>query len=307
VGLRVNLPSNYIPVFGLNESRAQYIHNAMSFDYAKIANMNKNQAKLLDSFLENSDQILNPATKKNLLANLSSPAVAKYLKKNKTIILPIGSTEQHGPDGILGIDHLTASGIAYAVSELTGVISAPPINYGMAMHHLGFSGTIALRPTTYINLICDVLDSLKRHGFRHVIVINGHGGNKGPFLNALAERVDEYAEMDFSFVNWWVMQGLQKNIIDKYFGAKEGYHATPTEVSVTMALVPGSMVMPKSYKCPQKEVSAENSAWVIPAKFREYYPDGVMRADYSLSTEQIGKEALRVAIGEIVQLVENIA
>lgn len=307
MGLRVNLPSNYIPVFGLNESRAQYIHNAKSFDYAKIANMNKNQAKLLDSFLENSDQILNPATKKNLLANLSSPAVAKYLKKNKTIILPIGSTEQHGPDGILGIDHLTASGIAYAVSELTGVISAPPINYGMAMHHLGFSGTIALRPTTYINLICDVLDSLKRHGFRHVIVINGHGGNKGPFLNALAERVDEYAEMDFSFVNWWVMQGLQKNIIDKYFGAKEGYHATPTEVSVTMALVPGSMVMPKSYKCPQKEVSAENSAWVIPAKFREYYPDGVMRADYSLSTEQIGKEALRVAIGEIVQLVENIA
>jgi creatinine amidohydrolase len=307
VGLGVNLPSNYIPVFGLNESRAQYIHNAKSFDYAKIANMNKNQAKLLDSFLENSDQILNPATKKNLLANLSSPAVAKYLKKNKTIILPIGSTEQHGPDGILGIDHLTATGIAYAVSELTGVISAPPINYGMAMHHLGFSGTIALRPTTYINLICDVLDSLKRHGFRHVIVINGHGGNKGPFLNALAERVDEYAEMDFSFVNWWVMQGLQKNIIDKYFGAKEGYHATPTEVSVTMALVPGSMVMPKSYKCPQKEVSAENSAWVIPAKFREYYPDGVMRADYSLSTEQIGKEALRVAIGEIVQLVENIA
>ena len=307
MGLGVNLPSNYIPVFGLNESRAQYIHNAKSFDYAKIANMNKNQAKLLDSFLENSDQILNPATKKNLLANLSSPAVAKYLKKNKTIILPIGSTEQHGPDGILGIDHLTATGIAYAVSELTGVISAPPINYGMAMHHLGFSGTIALRPTTYINLICDVLDSLKRHGFRHVIVINGHGGNKGPFLNALAERVDEYAEMDFSFVNWWVMQGLQKNIIDKYFGAKEGYHATPTEVSVTMALVPGSMVMPKSYKCPQKEVSAENSAWVIPAKFREYYPDGVMRADYSLSTEQIGKEALRVAIGEIVQLVENIA
>lgn len=269
--------------------------------------MNKNQVELLNSFLENCDQILNPAPKKNLLANLSSPAVSKYLKKNKTIILPIGSTEQHGPDGILGIDHITATGIAYAVSELTGVLCAPPLNYGMAMHHLGFSGTIALRPTTYINLICDVLDSLKRHGFKHVIVINGHGGNKGPFLNALAERVDDYAEMNFSFVNWWVMQGLQKNIIDKYFGAKEGYHATPTEVSVTMALVPGSMVMPKSYKCPQKEVSAENSAWVIPAKFREYYPDGVMRADYSLSTETIGKEALRVAIAEIVQLVENIA
>jgi creatinine amidohydrolase/Fe(II)-dependent formamide hydrolase-like protein len=64
--------------------------------------------------------------------------------------------------------------------------------------------------------------------------------------------------------------------------------------------------MPKSYKCPQKEVPPENSAWVIPAKFKEYYPDGVMRADYSLSSEEIGKEALKVAISEIVQLVENI-
>jgi creatinine amidohydrolase len=258
-------------------------------------------SKRLEQYLQNPVDILNPANKKFLLANLSSPTIAKYLKKNKRIILPIGSTEQHGPDGILGIDHLTATGIAYLVSELSEIVCAPPINYGMAMHHLGFAGTVALRPTTYINLICDVLSSLKRHGFREVIIINGHGGNKGPFLNALAEREDEYAEMDFSFINWWVMPGLQKNIIDKYFGDKEGHHATPTEVSVAMALVPGSMTMPKSYKCPQKEVSSENVGWVIPGKFRDYYPDGVMRADYSLSTAGIGVEALRVAVTEIVE------
>jgi creatinine amidohydrolase len=268
--------------------------------------MKKAQEKLLDEALKHNDQILNPATKKYLLANLSSPSVAKYLKKNKTIILPIGSTEQHGPDGILGVDHLTATGIAYLVSELTGVLCAPPLNYGMAMHHLGFAGTAAFRPTTYINIICDLIDSFKRHGFKHIVIINGHGGNKGPFLNALAERGDDFADIDFSFINWWVMQGLQKNIIDKYFGPKEGYHATPTEISVTMALVPGSMTMPKSYKCPQKEVPAENSAWVIPAKFKEYYPDGVMRADYSLSTQEIGIEALKVAVAEIVDLIENI-
>lgn len=265
--------------------------------------MKHSQNDLLEKLLANTAEVLNPATKKFLLANLSSPAIDKYLKKSKRIILPIGSTEQHGPDGILGIDHLTATGIAYLVSELTEIVCAPPINYGMAMHHLGFAGTVALRPTTYINLICDVISSLKRHGFREIIIINGHGGNKGPFLNALAEREDEYADMDFSFINWWVMAGLQKNIIDKYFGEKEGYHATPTEVSVSMALVPGSMTMPKSYKCPQKEVHPENSAWVIPKKFREYYPDGVMRADYSLSTAEIGVEALRVAVSEIVDVI----
>lgn len=256
----------------------------------------------IDLLLEKPSELMNPANNKHCLANLSSPQVAAYLKKDQRIILPIGSTEQHGPVPITGIDHISATGIAYAVSQLTGVLCAPPLNYGMAMHHLGFPGTMALRPTTYINLICDLVSSLKRHGFRQLVIINGHGGNKGPFLNALAERGDEFADMDFSFINWWVMPGLEKNIIKKYFAEKEGYHATPTEVSVAMALVPGSMVMPASYKCPQQEVSNENVGWVIPAKFREYYPDGVMRADFSLSTEAIGREALKQSILEICEL-----
>lgn len=256
----------------------------------------------IDKLLINTADLMNPANKSHLLANKSSLQVSEYLKKDQRIILPIGSTEQHGPVPITGIDHITATGIAYAVSELSSILCAPPLNYGMAMHHLGFAGTMALRPTTYINLVIDLISSLKRHGFKHLIIINGHGGNKGPFMNALAERVDEFADMEFSFINWWVMPGLEKNIIKKYFGDKEGYHATPTEVSVSMALIPNSMVMPSSYKCPQKEVSNENIGWVIPGKFRDYYPDGVMRADFSLSTEAIGKEALQQSILEICQL-----
>lgn len=260
----------------------------------------KSQIKEL---LEKPEQLLDPAYNEYLLANKTSPQVEEYLKSDQRLILPIGSTEQHGPDGIVGIDHITATGIAYAVAKLSGVLCAPPLNYGMAMHHLGFPGTMALRPTTYIQVIGDLLHSLRVHGFKKIIVINGHGGNKGPFLNALAERENEFAEMDFSFVNWWVMPGLKHEIIDKYFGEKEGYHATPTEISVTMALVPDSMTMPASYSCPQQEVSDDNCAWVMPAKFREYYPDGVMRADYSGSSAQIGKEALAYALTEICELI----
>lgn len=259
----------------------------------------------LKKLLERPEELMNPANNEYLLANTCSPKVKEYLKRDQRIILPIGSTEQHGSDAVVGVDHITATGIAYAVSKLTGILCAPPLNYGMAMHHLGFEGTMALRPTTYINLIVDLLSSLKRHGFKHVIIVNGHGGNKGPFLNALAEKEDEFKDMDFSFFNWWVMPGLQKNIIEKYFGEKEGYHATPTEISLTMALIPGAMTMPKSYTCPQQEVSGENSAWVIPAKFREYYPDGVMRADYSGSTAEIGVEALEYAIQEIISVITS--
>ena len=236
-----------------------------------------------------------------MLANKTYNQVITYLEKDKRILLPIGSTEQHGPDACLGVDHITATGIAYMLAEITGILCAPPLNIGMAMHHSDFPGTIALRPTTYINVIMDVVRSLKKSGFREVIIINGHGGNKGPFLNALQEAGNEFAEINFEFVNWWVMPGLEKNIIEGKFGEKEGYHATPTEISLTMALTPGMMTMPESYNCPNKPKGKHNVEWVMPAKFKELYPDGVMRADYSGASEEIGLEVLEAAVTEIIE------
>ena len=117
----------------------------------------------------------------------------------------------------------------------------------------------------------------------------------------MQEKIDEFKDLEIRFINWWVMPGLEKNIIQKYFKEKEGYHATPTEISVTMSLIPDRMKMPSSYKCPQKEVSGPNCTWVMPGKFKELYPDGVMRADFSGSTKEIGDEALGYAIKEILE------
>ena len=160
-----------------------------------------------------------------------------------------------------------------------------------------------MRPTTYINIIVDILTSLKKHGFKEIIVINGHGGNKGPFLNAMQEKYDEFSDLEVKFFNWWVMPKLEKEIIQKEFGEKEGYHATPTEISLTMALIPDRMTMPDSYSCPQKEVPNYNCNWVKPANFRDLYPDGVMKADYSLSTAEIGKKVLESAVKEIIEVI----
>ena len=267
--------------------------------YIFIKPMKQEQQTKLDELLKDPAKAMDPSTNSKLLANLSSAKVKEILEKDKRIILPIGSTEQHGPDGILGVDHITATGIAYALAQVSGILCAPALNYGMAIHHLGFAGTVALRPTTYINVIVDILSSLQRHGFEEIIVINGHGGNKGPFLNAMQERISEFKDLNVKFFNWWVMPGIQKNIIDKYFGEKEGYHATPTEISLTMALIPGSMNMPDSYSCPQQEVKGHNVNWVKPDNFKELYPDGVMRADYSLANQEIGRETLKYALTEI--------
>src|SRR5512139_1750312 len=102
--------------------------------------------------------------------------VETYLNHSKGIILPIGSTEQHGPTGLIGTDAICAEAIARGVGEATQAMVAPTINVGMALHHMAFPGSISLRPSTLILVIRDYLMSLAKAGFTKFFFINGHGG-----------------------------------------------------------------------------------------------------------------------------------
>jgi creatinine amidohydrolase len=117
------------------------------------------------------------------IRDLTWEEVGSYLEGDRVVIVPVGSTEQHGPAGVLGVDSYVATTLAEDVAQRAGVLVAPPIWYWDSSHHGGFPGTITVRPDTLTLLIRDVARSLARHGFDRIVLLNAHKGSNLPALN----------------------------------------------------------------------------------------------------------------------------
>lgn len=155
--------------------------------------------------------------------------VKKYLVKENLVIIPVGSTEEHGPAGPLGLDTYAAIAIASDVAKKTGVLVTPPLWFGDSSHHLGFPGTISLATTTLVSIIKDMVRSLARNGFEKVLIINGH---KSANLPALLSAVKDLHEYEFPHVFFAVADPMKlaKGIAKKIERAPE-HHAGELEIS----------------------------------------------------------------------------
>ena len=116
------------------------------------------------------------------LQDLTWEEVSSYLEHKRVVIVPVGSTEQHGPAGVLGVDAYVAITLAEDAAERAGALVAPPIWYGDSSHHGAFPGTVTIRPDTLTLLVRDVARSLARHGFDRIVLLNGHKGSNLPAL-----------------------------------------------------------------------------------------------------------------------------
>ncbi|MDI6823642.1 MAG: creatininase family protein [Bacillota bacterium] len=118
--------------------------------------------------------------------------VAEYLEKDDIVLVPVGSTEQHGPAGPLGLDTYAAIALAEDVAQKAGVLSTPPLWFGDSAHHLGFAGTISLSTETLAAVVKDICRSLARHGFRRILIINGHKSSNLPALLSATRYLHEH-------------------------------------------------------------------------------------------------------------------
>ena len=229
--------------------------------------------------------------------------VEAYLRSSHGIILPIGSTEQHGPTGLIGTDAVCAEVIAKGVGEAAGALVAPTIAIGMAQHHLGFAGSITLRPSTLITVLRDLVGSLARHGFERFYFVNGHGGNIATVIAAFSEI---YAERSLSAAanappikcrlrNWWQNQEVRK-LSKELYGDAEGSHATPSEVAVTQFAYPDAI---KSALLDPPV--APSGDFTDAADYRRNFPDGRIGSNPSLASPEAGRRLYEAAVAALTK------
>ncbi|MBZ9781491.1 creatininase family protein [Pseudomonas sp. REP124] len=229
--------------------------------------------------------------------------IQQFLERSRTIVIPIGSNEQHGPTGLLGTDWMCPEIIAHHAQKSADILIAPTFNIGMAQHHLGFPGTITLRPSTFIAAIGDWTRSLVAHGFEKIFFLNGHGGNIASIEAAFSEL---YAEASFhrrpagfalKLCNWWDLEGVG-TLANAQFPVGHGIHATPSEIAVTQWAFPGSIKT--------ADYSPQIANWGPireAADFRARHPDGRMGSDPALASPGKGRElVLRAALSLIQEL-----
>ncbi|MBE9236561.1 creatininase family protein [Anabaena aphanizomenioides LEGE 00250] len=237
-----------------------------------------------------------------MLLHLSTwPEVETYLQQSQGIIIPIGSTEQHGPTGLIGTDAICAEAISRGVGETTQAMVAPTINVGMALHHTAFSGTISLRPSTLILVIKDYITCLAKAGFTKFYFINGHGGNIATLKAAFSEtyahledlQIQNYQKVQCQIANWFMCGSVYK-LAKELYGDQEGSHATPSEVAVTQYVYPEAIK-----KAPLSPEVAGGHKIYGAVDFRSRYPDGRMGSNPDLATPEHGKQFYDVAVEEL--------
>jgi creatinine amidohydrolase len=186
------------------------------------------------------------------LHDLTWEDAQRVARPGTVVLIPTGSTEQHGRHLPVEVDSRLVSSVAARAAELAGeqvdVVLAPVLPYGASHHHLEFGATMSLALPTYINVLAELADSLIGYGgFSHVLFLNGHGGNTDPIHIAVRMTRDKYPEAVVAGADYWSIAGEAINRLRKSPPGGVA-HACEFEAAMMMHLRPESVRRDKIIK-----------------------------------------------------------
>ncbi len=244
-----------------------------------------------------------------ILEDSTWPDIEAYLRRARGIVIPIGSTEQHGPTGAIGTDAICAEAIARGMPRDGDILIGPTIALGVAQFNLGFPGTVSLRAATLMAVVGDYVVSLAAQGFRDFYFLNGHGGNIAPVhaafqdLHLATGLAPDGATrgLRLKLRSWWEYAAPNAMRLALY-GDREGIHATPSEVAIAQAARPrtrrgATMAAPERIDpAALREMGGDRHRDAH--HHRRRFPDGRIGSDPSLATPEDGARLLEAAIAD---------
>ena len=235
--------------------------------------------------------------------------------KNIPVLIPLGSCEQHGHHLPVFVDSVQVTAIAEQAESALGdrVLLLPTLWLGSSHHHKDFPGTVSVRPSLYSEMIKEIAGGILDAGFRRLLFINGHGGNKVPAAQALSELVCESDAADDAYLallSWWE---LDHQALGEGMETESISHACEYETSLMLKLRPDLVQQDLAREAPM----ALNNEWVqsegvvgsrvaVFRRFHRWTAAGSMGKP-SAGTPEKGARLLNVASSALVQLVEDLA
>ena len=257
-----------------------------------------------------------------ILQEMSWVDVKSYLQTNDMVIIPLGSTEQHGKHLPLGTDNYGAIGMSKLISEKTSVVVAPILLVGYSVYHSGFPGTLSLKPETMEQALFECVELLIKYGFRRFMFFNGHGGN-----NIVQQKIIHRINHTTEAIGMAIGHG---GPIQTGGGESEffDWHAGKSETSIMLHLKPDLVRMeraekPKIQFTPRMKELAElakdhpelNNVWRslfgVPVETKkggashELSSNGVWSFSHpNTATEDIGRTSVKRMVENAVKFIE---
>ncbi len=216
--------------------------------------------------------------------------VEEYLQHDDRLMLVVGACEQHGYLSLLS-DVKIPLALADAASKQTGVLVAPPLNFGSSPYFLTYPGTLSLKLTTLMDAVEDILRSAYGQGFKRILVLNGHGGNSGLKIR-LTELSNQCSGIQVQWYAWWMAHSVEEVAIrhDLKPGHANWLEAFPFNIVADL---------PQGEKTPPHVPSDILDA----QKTREVYGDGSFGGLYRVPQETLG-EIFDAALLDVLQLLK---
>ncbi len=249
------------------------------------------------------------------------PEINQASKEGRVAILPVATIEDHGPHLPVDTDVLITNEICLHTGKKIPkeVVVIPPVIHGYSPHHMDFPGCITIGGKTFIDYVLDITKSIAHHGFRKILIVNGHGSNV-PFMDIVSRlTIIERPNVQCAMISWWslgpVVEAIKKHRESEFPGGMT--HACELETSLYLALKPELVDMSRAVKdisFPKSEyfwfdLASGGRTTHPPATMMEYWSTlsktGVI-GDPTKATVEKGNAFLKAAVKGLIELVRDL-